>query len=162
MTELHGGHLVAKVLKAEGIEYLFALCGGHIDAIFQGCVDEGIGVVDTRHEQSAVFAAEAYAWLTGKPGAAAVTAGAGVTNAVTGLWTAKVKGSPIVVFWRKVPNLEVRSGNLAGSGVSAPGAHRQQMGALRTRDEAHPRICELGFPAGDGRPARPRLSRAPV
>jgi len=112
MAEMHGGQLVAKILKAEGVEYLFALCGGHIDPIFQGCVDEGIRVIDTRHEQVAVFMAEGWAWLTGKPGVAAVTAGPGVTNAVTGLWTASVKGSPIVVFGGRSPLKEFEWGSL--------------------------------------------------
>ena len=112
MAELHGGQLVAKMLKAEGIECLFALSGGHIDPIFQGCMDEGIQVIDTRHEQVAVFMAEGWAWLTGKPGVAAVTAGPGVTNAVTGLWNAQGKGSPIVVFGGKAPLAQFEMGPL--------------------------------------------------
>lgn len=114
MAEIHGGQLAAKIMKAEGVEYLFALCGGHIDALFQGCVDEGIQVIDVRHEQVAVFMAEGYAWFTGKPGVAVVTAGPGVTNAVTGLWAATVKGSPIVVFGGRNPIRQFDTETLLG------------------------------------------------
>jgi len=103
MAEINGGRLVAKVLKQEGVECIFGLCGGEIDPIFQGCQDEQIRIIDTRHEQAAVFMADAWARLTGKPGVAVVTAGPGVTNAVTGLWTALGTASPIVVFGGKTP-----------------------------------------------------------
>ena len=112
MAEINGGRLVAKVLKQEGVEYLFALSGGHIDSIFQGCLDEGIRVIDTRHEQAAVFMAEGWAWVTGKPGVAAVTAGPGVTNAVTGLWNALGKATPIIVFGGRSPLREFEWGSL--------------------------------------------------
>src|SRR5947208_13941102 len=80
-----GGHLVAKALKAEGVEVIFTLCGGHIIDIYDGCVDEGIAVVDVRHEQVAAHAADGYARVTGRPGVAAVTAGPATTDAVTGV-----------------------------------------------------------------------------
>ena len=76
---ISGGHLVAKALKAEGVEVIFTLCGGHIIDIYDGCVDEGIDVVDVRHEQVAAHAADGYARVTGKPGCAVVTAGPGTT-----------------------------------------------------------------------------------
>ena len=81
-TTISGGHLVAKALKAEGIDVIFTLCGGHIIDIYDGCVDEGIAVVDVRHEQVAAHAADGYACITGKPGCAVVTAGLGTTDAV--------------------------------------------------------------------------------
>lgn len=112
MAEIDGGRLVARVLKQEGVKYLFALPGGHIDPIFQGCLDEGIGVIDARHEQAAVFMAEGWAWVTGKPGVAAVTAGPGITNAVTGLWNALGKASPIIVFGGRSPLREFELGSL--------------------------------------------------
>ena len=65
---ISGGHLVAKALKAEGIDVIYTLCGGHIIDIYDGCVDEGIEVVDVRHEQVAAHAADGYARITGKPG----------------------------------------------------------------------------------------------
>ncbi len=112
MAEIDGGRLVAKVLKQEGVECIFALCGGHIDPIFQGCKDEGIRIIDTRHEQAAVFMAEGWAWTTGKPGVAVVTAGPGVANAVTGLWNASGRGAPIIVFGGRSPLREFEQGSL--------------------------------------------------
>jgi acetolactate synthase-1/2/3 large subunit len=82
---ISGGHLVARALKAEGIDIIFTLCGGHIIDIYDGCVDEGIKVVDVRHEQVAAHAADGYARVTGRPGCAVVTAGPGTTDAVTGV-----------------------------------------------------------------------------
>ena len=77
---ISGGHLVAKALKAEGIDTIFTLCGGHIIDIYDGCIDEGIKVVDVRHEQVAAHAADGYARVTGRPGCAVVTAGPGTTR----------------------------------------------------------------------------------
>ncbi len=112
MAEINGGRLVAKVLKQEGVECIFGLSGGHIDSIFQGCLDEKIRVIDTRHEQAAVFMAEGWARVTGKPGVAVVTAGPGVTNAVTGLWNALERASPIIVFGGRSPLKEFEWGSL--------------------------------------------------
>src|SRR2546429_8751324 len=83
-----GGHLVAKALKNEGVDTIFTLCGGHIIDIYDGCVDEGIRIVDVRHEQVAAHAADGYARQTGKLGCVVTTAGPGCTNAVTGIATA--------------------------------------------------------------------------
>jgi acetolactate synthase-1/2/3 large subunit len=100
---VHGGMLVARVLKQEGVEVVFTLSGGHIASIYDGCVREGIRVVDTRHEQAAVHAAEGWAKLTRKPGVALLTAGPGVTDGVTGIANAFHGGSPIVVFGGAAP-----------------------------------------------------------
>lgn len=97
-TEMHGGKLVAQVLKQQGVEFIYTLCGGHISPILIGADELGIRVVDTRHEASAVFAADATARLTGIPGVAAVTAGPGVTNAITALKNAQMAQSPLVLF----------------------------------------------------------------
>ncbi len=91
-----GGHLVAKALKAEGVDTIFTLCGGHIIDIYDGCVDEGIKIVDVRHEQVAAHAADGYARQTGKLGCVVTTAGPGCTNAVTGVATAFRSESPIL------------------------------------------------------------------
>ena len=64
---LHGGQLVARALAKEGVSHLFTLCGGHIQNIYDGCLDEGIRVVDFRHEQAAGHAAEGWARATGRP-----------------------------------------------------------------------------------------------
>ncbi len=93
---ISGGHLVAKALKAEGVDTVFTLCGGHIIDIYDGCLDEGIRIVDVRHEQTAAHAADGYARQTGKLGCVVTTAGPGCTNAVTGVATAFRSESPIL------------------------------------------------------------------
>lgn len=93
---ISGGHLVAKALKAEGVDTIFTLCGGHIIDIYDGCVDEGIRIIDVRHEQVAAHAADGYARQTGKLGCVVTTAGPGCTNAVTGVATALRSESPIL------------------------------------------------------------------
>jgi acetolactate synthase-1/2/3 large subunit len=95
---ISGGHLVAKALKAEGVDTIFTLCGGHIIDIYDGCVDEGIEVIDVRHEQVAAHAADGYARITGKPGCAVVTAGPGTTDAVTGVANAFRAESPMLLI----------------------------------------------------------------
>ncbi len=94
----HGGHIVAETLKEFGVAHLFTLCGGHISPILAGCRERGIQVWDTRHEASAVFAADAMSRLSGIPGVAAVTAGPGVTNAVTALKNAQLAQSPLILL----------------------------------------------------------------
>jgi acetolactate synthase-1/2/3 large subunit len=93
-----GGDVIADVLARQGVRFLFTLCGGHISPILVSAKARGIRVVDTRHEATAVFAADAVARLTGAPGVAAVTAGPGVTNAVTALRNASMAQSPLVLL----------------------------------------------------------------
>jgi acetolactate synthase-1/2/3 large subunit len=100
---IHGGWLVARTLKKEGVEVVFTLSGGHIAAIYDGCVREGIRVVDTRHEQAAVHAAEGWAKCTRTPGVALLTAGPGVTDGVTGVANAYLAGSPVLVIGGAAP-----------------------------------------------------------
>lgn len=100
---LHGGMLVAKMLKRAGVEVVFTLSGGHIAAIYDGCVREGIRVMDTRHEQVAVHAAEGWAKVTRTPGVALLTAGPGVTDGITGIANAYLAGSPILVYGGAAP-----------------------------------------------------------
>lgn len=109
---ISGGHLVAKALKAEGIDVIFTLCGGHIIDIYDGCVDEGIKVVDVRHEQVAAHAADAYARLTGKPGCAVVTAGPGTTDAVTGVANAYRAGTPMLLIGGQGSTAQHKMGSL--------------------------------------------------
>ncbi len=100
---MHGGRLVARVLKNEKVSHLFTLCGGHIAAIYDGCIDEGIKIIDTRHEQAAAHAADAYARLTRGIGVAAVTAGPGVTDAVTAVANAYYANSPLLLLGGAAP-----------------------------------------------------------
>lgn len=98
MAQVHGGRLVSKALARHGVTHLFTLCGGHIQAIYDGCLDDGIRVVDTRHEQTAGHAADGYARVTGRPGVCAVTAGPGVTDVVTAVANAQRAGIPMIVI----------------------------------------------------------------
>ena len=102
-TALHGGRLVAKRLKAHGITKLFTLSGGHLFSIYDGCREEGIDIVDVRHEQSAAFAAEGWAKATRQPGVCALTAGPGVTNGMSGMASALMNGSPILALGGRAP-----------------------------------------------------------
>jgi acetolactate synthase-1/2/3 large subunit len=98
-----GGELVARVLKAAGVGHVFTLCGGHVLPIYDGCLTEGIGVIDVRHEQTAAHAADAYARLTRGVGVAVVTAGPGVTDAVTGVANAHAARSPLLLIGGAAP-----------------------------------------------------------
>jgi len=111
-TMMHGGRLVAKALKAEGTQCLFTLCGGHIQSIYDGCLDEGIRVVDTRHEQTSAHAADGWARATGTPGVCAITAGPGVTDAVTAVANAYRAGVPMIVFGGAGPRVFTHMGSL--------------------------------------------------
>jgi acetolactate synthase-1/2/3 large subunit len=98
MAKIHGGQIIARALKNEGVDTLFTLTGGHIVPILDGCLQEGMRIVDVRHEQTAAHAAEAYTRLTGKLGVAAVTAGPGVTDTMTGVATAFYGTTPMLVI----------------------------------------------------------------
>ena len=96
MAMVSGGVLAAKMLKAEGVEYIFSLIGGHIYTLYDACLDEGIKIIDVRHEEAAGHMAEGLALVTGKPGVCVVTAGPGFTNMITGTANAAVSNSPII------------------------------------------------------------------
>ena len=108
----HGGRIVAKVLKSRGVSHLFTLSGGHLFSIYDGCREEGIEIVDVRHEQSAVFAAEGFAKATRSLGVAALTAGPGVTNGVSAIAGAQANDSPLCVLGGRAPELRWGSGSL--------------------------------------------------
>ena len=103
MAQIDGGDFVARMLRGEGIDTIFTLSGGHIQNIYDGCLDEGIRVIDTRHEQVAGHAAEGYSRLTRKCGVAVVTAGPGVTDTVTAVATAYQNASPMLVIGGAAP-----------------------------------------------------------
>ena len=98
MGFIQGGHIVARALKAAGVDHVFTLCGGHVQMIYDGCLHEGIRVVDVRHEQSAGHAADGWARTTGKPGVAIVTAGPGLTDTVTAAANAQRAGVPMLII----------------------------------------------------------------
>ena len=100
---MHAGRLVAWRLKASGIDTVFTLSGGHLFSIYDGCRSEGIRLVDTRHEQTATFAAEGWSKVTRQPGVAALTAGPGVTNGVSAMAAAQQNQSPLLVLGGRAP-----------------------------------------------------------
>lgn len=103
MADLTGGELVARVLREAGVGHIFTLCGGHILPIYDGCLSAGVRIVDVRHEQAAAHAADAYARLTRGVGVAVVTAGPGVTDAVTGVANAFSARSPLLLIGGAAP-----------------------------------------------------------
>lgn len=126
---LHGGRLIAKELAAHHVDAVFALTGGHISAVFDGCVAEDIRVIDVRHEQAAAHAADAYARLTHRPGVAAVTAGPGVTDAVTGVTNALYANSPMLLLGGRNPLA------LEGMGALQDAPHVELLRAVTKRSE---------------------------
>jgi acetolactate synthase-1/2/3 large subunit len=108
----HGGRIVARALKSRGVEQLFTLSGGHLFSIYDGCREEGIGLVDVRHEQTAAFAAEGVAKATRGVGVAALTAGPGVTNGISAIAGAQANGSPLCVLGGRAPEMRWGSGSL--------------------------------------------------
>jgi len=110
---VHGGKPLARALKQAGVECIFTLSGGHIMPLYDGCLDEGIRVIDVRHEQAAVHAADAWARCNpGKVGVAAITAGPGVTDGTTGVANAWRANSPILVIGGQGPFSNLRRGSL--------------------------------------------------
>src|SRR5947209_20377190 len=103
VTRLHGGRLVSATLKAHGVTKLFTLSGGHPFSIYDGCKHDHIAIVDTRHEQTAAFAAEGWAKATRQPGVAALTAGPGVTNGMSAMASAQQNGTPMLVLGGRAP-----------------------------------------------------------
>jgi acetolactate synthase-1/2/3 large subunit len=108
----HGGRLVARRLKAHGVSKLFTLSGGHLFSIYDGCREEGIEIVDVRHESTAAFAAEGWAKVTREPGVCALTAGPGVTNGMSAMASAQASHSPMVVLGGRAPALRWGQGSL--------------------------------------------------
>jgi acetolactate synthase I/II/III large subunit len=102
-TTFHGGRLIARRLKAHGVSKIFTLSGGHLFSIYDGCLSEGIDIVDVRHESTAAFAAEGWAKVTREPGVCALTAGPGVTNGMSAMASAQANHSPIVVLGGRAP-----------------------------------------------------------
>src|SRR5215472_11395428 len=110
----HGGAHAVAAARLHGVSTMFTLSGGHVFPLYDGAVkaDPPMRMVDVRHEQTAVFAAEATARLTRNPGLAVVTAGPGVTNTVSAITTAWFNGSPVVVLGGRAPDYRWGSGSL--------------------------------------------------
>lgn len=108
----HGGDLALAALRGYGVDELFTLSGGHVFPLYDAAVDQGVRIVDVRHEQTATFAAEGTAKLTRRPGLAVLTAGPGVTNGVSAVTTAAFNGSPLVVIGGRAPQERWGAGSL--------------------------------------------------
>ena len=108
----HAGVVGAQVLRAHDVDVLFTLNGGHLWPLYDGCVQEGVRILDTRHEQAAAFAAEGWAKVTRRVGVAALTAGPGVTNGVSALTSAHVNGTPMLVVGGRAPATRWGQGSL--------------------------------------------------
>jgi thiamine pyrophosphate-dependent acetolactate synthase large subunit-like protein len=111
-TAFSGGRLVARRLREHGVRKLFTLSGGHLFPIYDGACAEGVELVDVRHEQTAAFAAEGWAKATRELGVCAVTAGPGVTNAMSALASSAQNHSPILVLGGRAPQLRWGQGSL--------------------------------------------------
>jgi acetolactate synthase I/II/III large subunit len=110
----HGGALAVEVARGHGVTHMFTLSGGHVFPLYDGAVHAAppLPLIDVRHEQTAVFAAEATARLTRSPGLAVVTAGPGVTNSVSAVTTAHFNGAPVVVLGGRAPDYRWGAGSL--------------------------------------------------
>src|SRR5918995_5161449 len=112
MISGHGGQLVLAALKAAGVKEMFTLSGGHVFPLYDAAHKTGFPIYDVRHEQSAVFAAEAVAKLQRRPGLAVLTAGPGVTNGISGMTSAFFNASPVLVLGGRAPAFRWGSGSL--------------------------------------------------
>ena len=108
----HAGEQAVTALRQFGVDVIFTLNGGHIWPLYEAARNQGVRLVDTRHEQSAAFAAEGYAKLTRRPGVAALTAGPGITNGVSAVTSAWFNGSPLVVLGGRAPQARWGAGSL--------------------------------------------------
>src|SRR5512140_1412288 len=106
MATMDGGALVGRVLKEQRVKYLFAINGGHTFPILANLRSNDIKLIHMRHEQACAYAADAYARTTATPGVCCVTAGCGLTNAVTGLCVAGLTGSAVVCIAGQHPSTE--------------------------------------------------------
>lgn len=110
--EGHGGELALAALRAFGVREMFTLSGGHVFPLYDAAHKTDFPIYDVRHEQSAVFAAEAVAKLQRRPGLAVLTAGPGVTNGISGLTSAYFNASPVLVLGGRAPQFRWGSGSL--------------------------------------------------
>ena len=161
-TGLHGGRLVAKRLKAHGVSKLFTLSGGHIFSIYDGCREEGIDIVDVRHEQSAAFAAEGWAKATRQTGVCALTAGPGVTNGMSPMGSALQNGSPMVVLGGRAPQMRWGQGSLQEIDHVPFVAPLTRSAATAGSTAEIPELMDSAFAAAAGPPSGPTFVDFPL
>jgi thiamine pyrophosphate-dependent acetolactate synthase large subunit-like protein len=144
-TRLHGGRLVSATLKAHGVSHLFTLSGGHLFSIYDGCKHDDIAIVDTRHEQTAAFAAEGWAKATRQPGVAALTAGPGVTNGMSAMASAQMNGTPMLVLGGRAPAMRWGQGSLQEIDHVPFVAPVTKLAATAGSSDQIPQIVDLAF-----------------
>ncbi len=114
MSKLDGGELLARTLAEAGVTEVFALHGGHLESLFQGCIANGIRLTDTRHEAAAGHAADGYARSSGRLGVCVVTSGPGFGNVVTAIINAQLDASPVLFLAGAPPLREAETNPLQG------------------------------------------------
>ena len=149
MEKIIGGRLAAEALLERDVDYIFSLSGGHITPIYQFLENSRITIFDTRHEQAAVFMAEAWARMTRKPAVAMVTAGPGFTNALSGIASARLSNTPVILIAGCVGLDSVRETRSAGYDPASRDCTHGQEGLGLPGCGADSRIYRYGFP---GRP----------
>jgi acetolactate synthase-1/2/3 large subunit len=112
MAMVDGGDLVVRAIKQEGVDTIFTLCGGHVQAIYDACLDENVKVIDVRHEQVAGHAAEGWSRATRRCGVGVVTAGPGVTDCTTAIANAWHNKSPVLIIGGRSPLSRFEMGSL--------------------------------------------------
>jgi acetolactate synthase-1/2/3 large subunit len=148
--------VIARCLKARGVDTVFALCGGHIMPIWMRLDAEGIRIVDVRDERAAVYMAHAHGHMAGGLGVALVTAGPGVTNAMTGIANAHVARAPVLVLSGVPPQPQENRGalqdivhtDLVRSLTRYARTVRDPALVLQELDEAMARACGHGGEPG--------------
>ncbi len=159
---MNGGAIIAEILYQHGVGHLFTLCGGHISPIFVESEKKGIRVIDTRHEATAVFAADAMGRLTGIPGVAAVTAGPGLTNSLTALQNALLAQSPLLLLVGAAATLLKGKGALQDiPQLEVAKPHVKWSASIRKVKDIIPTLNEAFFQAGAGVPG-PVILECPI
>ena len=158
MALVDGGDLVARAIKQEGVDTIFTLCGGHVQAIYDSCIDENIRIIDVRHEQVAGHAAEGWSRATRKCGVAVVTAGPGVTDATRPSPTPGTTSRPMLIIGGRSPLARFEMGALQDMDHTELLTPDHQVRQVRAPDRAHPGVHRHGLPRRADRARRARRS----
>src|SRR4051812_7807297 len=161
-TRVHGGRLVSATLRAHGVSHLFTLSGGHLFSVYDGCKHDGIAIVDTRHEQTAAFAAEGWAKATRQPGVAALTAGPGVTNGMSAMASAQMNGTPMLVLGGRAPAMRWGQGSLQEIDHVPFVAPVTKLAATAGSSDQIPQMVDLAFRTTMEAPTGPTFVDLPL
>ena len=156
------GQLIARRLRASGIDIIFTLSGGHLFSIYDGCRREHVRLVDTRHEQTAAFAAEGWSKVTRIPGVAALTAGPGVTNGMSAMAAAQQNQSPMLVLGGRAPAQRWGMGSLQEIDHIPFVAPLTRYAATASRPESVASLVDEALRAAVGAPSGPAFLDFPM